>query len=131
MNVRILQHRQFGLAILGIWLATSPMGCQKAYYKTMEQFGYHKREIMVDRVKDARDAQKDAKKQFQSALERFSAVSNFSGGNLEKKYGKLKGELEDSEERAEAVSEHIADVEDVGRGSLFGMGSGIGAVQQP
>jgi hypothetical protein len=50
-------------------------GCQSAYYKTMETFGYHKREILVDRVEDARDSQEEAKEQFQSALEKFSAVS--------------------------------------------------------
>ena len=32
-------------------------GCSSAYYNTMEKFGVHKRDIMVDRVKEARDAQ--------------------------------------------------------------------------
>ena len=31
-------------------------GCDTAYYKTMEQLGHHKRDIMVDRVESARDA---------------------------------------------------------------------------
>ncbi|KPK35247.1 MAG: DNA repair protein, partial [Nitrospira bacterium SG8_35_1] len=47
-------------------------GCQKAYYSTMEKFGVHKRDIMVDRVEEARDSQQEAKEQFQSALEQFS-----------------------------------------------------------
>ena len=29
-------------------------GCQSAYYSAMEQVGYHKRDIMVDRVEDAK-----------------------------------------------------------------------------
>jgi hypothetical protein len=61
-------------------------GCQSTYYKTMETFGYHKREILVDRVEDARDSQEEAKEQFQSALEKFSAVVDFRGGELEDKY---------------------------------------------
>jgi Skp family chaperone for outer membrane proteins len=88
-------------------------GCQSAYYKTMEAFGYHKREILVDRVEDARDAQEDAKEQFQSALEKFSAVVDFSGGQLEEKYKELKAELESSESKAKKVSKRIGNVEDV------------------
>ena len=51
-------------------------GCQRAYYKTMETFGYHKRDILVERVEESRDAQEQAKEQFKSALEKFSEVVN-------------------------------------------------------
>ena len=44
-------------------------GCQSTYYKTMELFGYHKRELLVERVEDARDAQQDAKEQFRLLIE--------------------------------------------------------------
>jgi ElaB/YqjD/DUF883 family membrane-anchored ribosome-binding protein len=88
-------------------------GCQRAYYKTMETFGYHKREILVDRVEDARDAQEDAKEQFQSALEKFTAVVDFSGGELEEKYKELKTELDNSESKAKTVRTRIRKVEDV------------------
>jgi hypothetical protein len=36
--------------------------------------GIHKRDILVDRVEDARDAQKEAQTQFKSALEQFSSA---------------------------------------------------------
>jgi sugar-specific transcriptional regulator TrmB len=88
-------------------------GCQSAYYKTMEAFGHHKRDLLVDRVEDTRDAQQEAKEQFQSALEKFSAVMNFSGGELEEKYNELKTELERSESKAKSVRKHIGDVENV------------------
>jgi len=88
-------------------------GCQSTYYKTMEVFGYHKRDLLVERVEDARDAQQDAKEQFQSALEKFSAVMDFRGGELEKKYNDLKGEFESSESKAKAVRKQIRNVEDV------------------
>ena len=88
-------------------------GCQSAYYKTMETFGYHKRDLLVDRVEDTRDAQEDAMVQFQSALEKFSAVMDFSGGKLEEKYKELKSELERSESKTEAVRKNIGDVEEV------------------
>ena len=52
-------------------------GCQSAYYGAMEKVGYHKRDILVDRVEDSRDAQVDAEEQFQSALEQLKALNNF------------------------------------------------------
>lgn len=88
-------------------------GCQGVYYKTMEAFGHHKRELLVDRVENARDAQQDAKEQFQTALEKFSTVINFSGGKLEEKYKELKTELEKSESKAKGVRTRLGDVEDV------------------
>ena len=41
--------------VIGIICLVS--GCESAYYKTMETMGYQKRDIMADRVEDARDAQ--------------------------------------------------------------------------
>ncbi len=88
-------------------------GCQTAYYKTMEKFGVHKRDIMVDRVNEARDSQEEAKEQFASALEQFSIVLNFEGGTLEQKYKKLNAEYEESEKKAKDVKDRIESVEQV------------------
>lgn len=88
-------------------------GCQRIYYGTMEKLGYHKRELLVDRVEDARDAQQQAKEQFQSALKQFSAVVNFQGGQLEETYNRLKTELDRSESKAKVVSKRVDDVENV------------------
>ena len=88
-------------------------GCQSMYYSTMEKMGIEKRDILVDRVDNAREAQQEAKDQFESALEKFIAVTNYSGGDLEKQYKTLKGEYEDSLSRAEAVRDKIRSVEDV------------------
>jgi len=87
--------------------------CESTYYKTMESIGYHKRDIMVDRVQDARDAQEEAKEQFESALEKFSSVLGFRGGDLEEKYDQLKAEYDESVSKADAVRNRIAAVEDV------------------
>lgn len=88
-------------------------GCQKAYYDTMEKFGVHKRDIMVDRVEGARDSQEEAKEQFQSALEQFSTVLNFKGGKLEDKYQTLQAEYDKSRSKADEVKKRIDAVEDV------------------
>lgn len=88
-------------------------GCQSVYYSAMEKVGYEKRDILISRVDDAKDSQKDAKKQFESALEQFVAVTGYTGGDLEAQYKKLKSEYEDSKSGAEEVSERIASVENV------------------
>ena len=88
-------------------------GCSSAYYGTMEKLGVHKRDIMVDRVVAARDAQAEAKEQFLTAMEQFKGVVAFQGGDLEREYHKLDATLKDSEARAADVRERIAAVEDV------------------
>ena len=57
--------------------------CQSAYYAVWEKVGVEKRDILVDRVEDARESQQDAEEQFTSALEQFSALLQFDGGKLE------------------------------------------------
>ncbi|PKL47253.1 MAG: DUF2959 domain-containing protein [Planctomycetes bacterium HGW-Planctomycetes-1] len=93
-------------------------GCQSVYYGTMEKFGKHKREILVDRVEDARDAQQETKEQFASALDKFKSVVNVPTGQLQEKYDTLKSELDKSESKAKAVKKRISDVEDVAK-ALF------------
>lgn len=87
--------------------------CSSAYYKTMESMGIEKRDILVDRVEDARDAQDDASEQFASALDQFRATVNFDGGDLEKLYDRLNSEYEESVSEANAVRERIDSVESV------------------
>ena len=106
----------FLLSFIAMALAIS--GCQTAYYGTMEKFGVHKRDILVDRVKEARDVQEETKDQFQSALERFKAETGFTGGELEKRYDALKSEFDQCEEKATAVKNKINSVENVAK-ALF------------
>lgn len=88
-------------------------GCNTMYYEAMEKVGVHKREIVIDRVKEARDSQGEAKKQFLTAMEQFKSVVNFKGGDLEREYNRLNAALQESEERAAAVRDRIDAVEDV------------------
>ncbi|WP_272698738.1 DUF2959 domain-containing protein [Desulfovibrio sp. Fe33] len=88
-------------------------GCSKTYYSAMESMGYDKREILSDRVENARESQKDAKEQFASALEQFRSVVAFDGGQLQEVYDRLNGEYEDCKDEAERVKSRIDSVEDV------------------
>jgi len=105
-------HRRLLLvALLAVPFLLS--ACSSTQFAVMEKFGIHKREILVDRVEDARDSQQQAKEQFANALEEFSAVLNFQGGALEEKYKTLNSVLEESEEHAQKVRDRIDKVEDV------------------
>jgi len=71
--------RLIGLATV---LALGLTACDTAYIATMEKMGYAKCDILSSRVKSARNAQEDAKKEIQSALEQFGKVLDYQGGDL-------------------------------------------------
>ncbi len=88
-------------------------GCRSAYYSTWEKLGWHKRDILVDRVKDARDEQKAAREQFQTTLERLVSLSQVNLGDLQSRYNRLKADLERCESKARAVTDRIGAVDTV------------------
>lgn len=118
-NSRGDSARSFALVVLLATTATIGLSsCQSAYYSVMEKFGKEKRDILVSRVKDARDDQKDAKELFVSTFDQFKALTGFDGGELEKRYKKLNSEYEDCDSKAKDVHKRIESVEQVA-GDLF------------
>jgi len=100
------------LAVLGLG------GCASAYYDTMEKVGVHKRDILVDRVELAQEAQAEAQDQFKSALDQFAAVVQLQETDLKKAYERLHDGYEESASSAAEVSERIEKVESVAQ-ALF------------
>lgn len=88
-------------------------GCRGAYFSALEAFGVHKREVLVDRVEDARDAQSDAKESFATTLEAFRSVQDFDGGSLETLYDDLNARYSRCASRVRAVDARIDGVESV------------------
>jgi hypothetical protein len=88
-------------------------GCQNAYYAAWEKVGVEKRDILVDRIEDAKESQEDAQRQFSSALEEFTQLINFDGGELQDVYNQLKDQFEASEDSAASVTGRIDKVESV------------------
>jgi vacuolar-type H+-ATPase subunit D/Vma8 len=99
--------------LLTLVLVIGLSACQSAYYAAWEKVGVEKRDILVDRVEDAKDSQQEAQQQFSSALEQFSQLINFDGGELQDVYEKLKDQFEASQDSAEKVSGRIDNVESV------------------
>jgi hypothetical protein len=87
--------------------------CDSIYYKTMKKFGVEKRDILVKRVRAARESQQKGKEEFKSALDRFKSVVATEGGSLEQKYQALNRELERSEDRANEIHDRVKAVKDV------------------
>jgi len=112
-NSHLTAVLRINVITVGIVVVTVLAGCQAAYYGAMEQLGYHKRDLLVSDVRKARDAQEEAKEQFQTAFDQFSTVLNFKGGALQDTYEKLNAEYERSESKAQVVHDRIASVEDV------------------
>lgn len=104
---------RFFLHLIIAALVMSLAGCSAAYYRALESIGVEKRDILVDRVEGARDAQNAAKEQFASALEQYRSVVAFDGGELEDVYDRLNASYERSESRAKTVTQRVDAVERV------------------
>ena len=104
---------RYSLLLAGCLVGAILAGCSSAYYGALEKIGIPKREVLVKRVGEAREAQQEAKEQFSSALEKFIAVTRVEGGELKSKYDQLNSELKKSNERATEVRNRIAAVRDV------------------
>ncbi len=103
--------RRLGRFILGY--------CRNVYYQLAEAAtGAHKRDFLVARVEDARTGLEETKEQFQTALDQFGALVEFDGGNLGSLYRALKREFDRSEQKAQAVHDHIDTIEDLAQ-TLF------------
>ncbi|WP_125716946.1 DUF2959 domain-containing protein [Pseudoalteromonas rubra] len=98
------------LIILSLSLLSA---CQSAYYAAWEKVGVHKREILVDRVENTKEAQQTTQQEFQSALERLTTLINFDGGELQSVYQQLNDDYLASEAAAQDVRTNIDKVEDV------------------
>ncbi|RUM36197.1 MAG: DUF2959 domain-containing protein [Desulfobulbus sp.] len=109
---KVLFIRVMGVLLL-VGSSVLLSGCLHPYYSAMEKVGIHKRDIMVDRVEAARDAQAEAQEQFKSALEQFDSVVKLKETDLKKAYDRLNSEYKASEAVADKVSAKIRKVESV------------------
>jgi len=105
--------------IIGLlFVLLSLSACQSAYYSAMEKVGVHKRDIMLERVGDAKESQQQAQQQFKSALDQLSQLIQFDGGDLEAQYELINDQYEASKKSADEVSKRIEKIEDVAQ-ALF------------
>src|ERR1700752_4069350 len=97
-----------------VWLTS----CRGVMYSTYEKFGVYKRDLLKKRVVAARDEEKGAQQEFTNALTRLKELTQFEGGELEKRYRQLQSDYDDAASRVAAVHKRVQDVEAVA-GDLF------------
>jgi len=105
--------RRFARALTIVVVAGFLTACRSTYYAAWEKLGVHKRDILKERVEEARDEQKAAGEEFKDALTRLKELYAFDGGQLEKAYTSLQAEYDDCVSRAEAVRKRIRSMETV------------------
>ena len=105
-----LQIGRAGLICATLFALT---GCASVQYSALEKVGIHKRDILVDRVEDARDAQTETREQLVTAYEELSALVGYEGGELEKKYERLSKEVERSRKATQDLDERLSDIDRV------------------
>jgi len=105
--------RAIACGILLVPAFVAPLGCSSATIALKEKLGYAKRDQLADKVKTTRNDQEAAKKQFESALAEFIAVTGTPGSDLQAKYDKLKKEYERAESKAQTVRDRIGETDRV------------------
>ncbi len=92
-------------------------GCYQSggtlYLDALEKLGMEKRDVLVKRVTNAKEAQQEAQQQFRDALEEFQAITGYEGGELESRYESLRSEYEASAKKAEEVHDRISGIKKV------------------
>lgn len=108
----LMKKRSWALIAVVAWLAFGGQGIGLPGGGVMPDMGIDRlwkepRDLLVDRVEDARDAQQETIEQFQTAMEQFKAVTGFNGGELEAQYEKLNSAYERSADRAAEIGSRI------------------------
>lgn len=107
----MIQKTTLKLILLIITTVLLVSSCETVKLAGLEQLGFEKRDVLVSRIEKARDAQLEAKEQFENALQEFQSVVKFDGGELEKVYNRLSDEYKTSKSRAEDVTKRINSVD--------------------
>lgn len=105
---------------VGLFACENPVkkAIRNTQYSAYEMVGVQKRDLLKNRIEDARDNQKEASEDFTDALTQLKKVYGFKGGDLEKVYESLKSSYDRSEKQAGHVRKSITKVETVA-GDLF------------
>ena len=115
MAMNMIRNRHTAVLVFGLSILVVPFfgGCASTSIALRESFGTPKREQLVDRVDETRDAQESAKEQFASTLDELKSLSAYEPGELDGAYNRLKSQLDRAETRAGKVSGKIKSVDRV------------------
>lgn len=112
MTQPVADWRAASNALAGV-LLIAISGCASVQYLALEKVGIHKRDILVDGVEDARDAQTETREQLVTAYEELKILIGFEGGELQDKYNRLSKEVERAQDATEELDEQLSDIDRV------------------
>ncbi|MBX2847216.1 MAG: DUF2959 domain-containing protein [Acidiferrobacterales bacterium] len=102
--------------LLSLILIVSLSACgmaQQAKYSSLEKVGIHKRDILVNRIKDTSKTQEETKEQFKTAYEELAGLIDVNDNGLEKKYESMAKAVSASEDKAGELDARIKSVDQV------------------
>lgn len=88
--------------------------CSTIYYETWDKLGKQKRDLLKDRIEDAKDEQKDLQGELKDALTQIKEIYGMKSSELERAYRKMQDSYDDAKDDADALQKRIARVETVG-----------------
>jgi len=96
---------------LALVFAASFTGCTGAYYRSLEQRGMTKRDLLVRRIQHVQSAQEEAKYQFTRALESLRTIAQVEPGRLREKHAELDAQYKNGSERARDLRKRLPAVD--------------------
>ena len=99
--------------LLGLCLSLSLAACSTVKYQALEKVGIYKRDILVDRVEDARDSQEETKEELVEAYAELNTLIGVEGGDLERQYQALDKKVERSRDAIEELDNHLKAIDTV------------------
>lgn len=96
-------------------IALSLSACATVQYSALEKVGIEKRDILVDRVEDARDAQDETREELVTAYEALSELIGHDGGELEKRYKSLDRAVDRSKDARDDLDGRLKSIDRVSR----------------
>lgn len=108
----LMKKRSWLLIAVVAWLALGGSGMSLPSMDSVTDISIDRlwkepRDLLVDRVEDARDAQQETIEEFKTAMEKFKAVTGFEGGELESQYEKLNAAYERSAAQAAEIESKV------------------------
>lgn len=96
--------------VLGLGAA---VGCQRAYYDAMEAMGTEKREILVDRTEDLRDALYAVRSEYSVAVERLATIVQPDALDAEQRFSQAEVLVDACRERSDTLQSALEQTDDI------------------
>lgn len=103
---------------VAVGLAVGVLGCSSVYYAAMEQLGWERRDLLVNRVETARDSQSEALTRFLDALGELHDLTQSDAADLPKQFAEFQTAYRAAKAQAVDVQRRVTAVENSGK-SLF------------